>query len=57
MNAGDVTLGPGDLYVVPRSVFHQPIAAAETSILLFEPSEIVNTGSAGGGLTAERVEI
>ncbi len=57
MNAGDVTLGPGDLYVVPRGVFHQPIAAAETSILLFEPSEIVNTGSAGGGLTAERVEI
>ncbi len=57
MDEGDVTLGPGELYVVPRGVHHQPCAAAETSVLLFEPSDIVNTGDAGGALTAERVEI
>ncbi len=57
MDAGDVTLGAGEMYVVPRGVHHQPVAAAEASILLFEPSEIINTGEAGGALTADRVEI
>lgn len=57
MDAGDVPLGAGEMYVVPRGVFHQPVAAAEAAILLFEPSEIVNTGSAGGELTAQRIEI
>lgn len=57
MDDGDVTLGPGELHVVPRGVYHQPVATPETSILLFEPSEIVNTGDAGGELTATRAEI
>jgi mannose-6-phosphate isomerase-like protein (cupin superfamily) len=57
MDAGDVVLRPGELYVVPRGMHHQPYAAVETEILLFEPSEIVNTGDAGGDLTAPRVEI
>jgi hypothetical protein len=42
---------------VPRGVHHQPVAAVETSILLFEPSEIVNTGDAGGEFTAARTAI
>ncbi|MBT8227291.1 MAG: cupin domain-containing protein [Dactylosporangium sp.] len=57
MDDGDVTLGPGELCVVPRGVYHQPFSAGETSILLFEPSEIVNTGDAGGDLTAPRTTI
>ena len=57
MDDGAVTLGPGELYVVPRGVYHQPVAAVETSILLFDPSHIVNTGDAGGKLTAARVEL
>lgn len=57
MDSGDVVLGPGEMYVVPRGTPHQPYAAAETSIMLFEPSEIVNTGDAGGELTAKREEI
>ncbi len=51
---GDVVLRPGELYVVPAGTYHQPVAATETSILLFEPQETVNTGDAGGPLTAER---
>lgn len=57
MDDGDVVLGPGDLYVVPRGTYHQPYSAGETSLLLFEPSEIVNTGDAGGALTAPRVTV
>jgi mannose-6-phosphate isomerase-like protein (cupin superfamily) len=42
----DVTLGPGDCYVVPRGVEHCPVAEEETKILLFEPAGTVNTGNA-----------
>ena len=49
---GDVTLSPGQLFVVPRGVEHCPVAAEEASILLIEPSGVVNTGQAGGDLTA-----
>jgi mannose-6-phosphate isomerase-like protein (cupin superfamily) len=57
LDEGQVVLKPGEIYVVPAGVHHQPYAATETSILLFEPSDIVNTGDAGGELTAERVEL
>ena len=54
LDDGEVELGPGEMYVVPRGVAHQPYAEQETAILLIEPSEIVNTGDAGGALTASR---
>lgn len=49
---GDVVLGPGELYVVPRGVEHCPIADGEVKAMLIEPSGVVNTGDAGGELTA-----
>lgn len=49
---GDVTLRPGQLYVVPRGVEHCPIADGEVRAVLIEPAGVVNTGSAGGPLTA-----
>lgn len=39
-----VTLGPGELFVVPRGVEHQPYAERETSVLLIEPTGTPNTG-------------
>jgi mannose-6-phosphate isomerase-like protein (cupin superfamily) len=42
---GDVTLGPGEAFVVPRGVDHQPVATGETHILLFEPAGTRNTGN------------
>ena len=57
MDAGDVTLRPGEVYVVPAGVPHQPVAAPGTQIMLIEPSDVVNTGDAGGALTAVREEI
>lgn len=41
---GNVTLGPGELYVVPRGVMHRPVADVETSLLLIEPGGTPNTG-------------
>ncbi len=41
---GDVHLGPGDLYVVPRGVEHRPVAEEEVHMLLIEPVGTPNTG-------------
>lgn len=49
---GDVTLGPGQLFVVPRGVEHCPRADGDVHAVLIEPSGVVNTGDAGGPLTA-----
>ena len=49
---GDIDLGPGQLYVVPRGVEHCPVAAGEVHAVLIEPAGVVNTGNAGGPLTA-----
>jgi len=46
MPAGDVTLGPGEVFVVPRGVQHCPRAEEETHLLLIEPSGTANTGNA-----------
>jgi mannose-6-phosphate isomerase-like protein (cupin superfamily) len=53
MRDGDVELGPGELFVVPRGVEHCPYAEVETHVMLIEPLRTVNTGDAGGPLTAE----
>lgn len=50
---GTVRLGEGELYVVPRGVEHRPRAESECHVLLVEPRGVVNTGDAGGDLTAE----
>ena len=47
-----VTIGPGQLYVVPRGVQHCPVADGDVSAMLIEPAGVVNTGTAGGDLTA-----
>ncbi len=42
------------MLVVPRGVEHRPGADEEVCVLLFEPAETVNTGSAGGDKTVAR---
>jgi mannose-6-phosphate isomerase-like protein (cupin superfamily) len=50
---GDVTVGPGQLFVVPRGLQHCPRADGEVHAMLIEPRGVANTGDAGGPLTAE----
>ena len=54
MDDGDVTLGPGQLYVVPKGTPHQPDSPDGAQLLLVEPSATVNTGDTPSELTAER---
>ena len=49
----DIELDAGELFVVPRGVEHCPEAADEALVMLIEPAGTVNTGDAGGDLTAE----
>lgn len=49
---GSATLRAGEMLVVPRGVEHRPHAQAECHVLLIEPRGTVNTGDAGGDLTA-----
>ncbi|WP_439106232.1 cupin domain-containing protein [Congregibacter sp.] len=50
---GEVTLATGEMYVVLKGVEHKPRASSECKIMLVEPKGVVNTGEAGGDLTAE----
>lgn len=51
---GAVQLSAGQLYVVPRGVEHCPITeAGEVRAMLIEPAGVINTGEAGGELTAK----
>ncbi len=52
MHEGEVTLGPGQLFIVPRGVEHCPRSEGEVHAVLIEPIGVVNTGAAGGPLTA-----
>jgi len=49
---GAATIGPGEMYVVPKGVEHKPYAEHEVKMLLIEPRGVVNTGDAGGDKTA-----
>ncbi len=44
MRNSEINLGPGELFVVPTGVEHQPYAAEEAELLLIEPSGTPNTG-------------
>ena len=48
----EVTIGEGELFVVPRGVEHVTRAAQECHALIIEPRGVVNTGEAKSGLTA-----
>ena len=44
LRGGNVHLGPGDLYVVPKGVEHCSLAEEEVHLLLIEPTDTPNTG-------------
>lgn len=54
LDAGDVTLSRGEVYVVARGVRRQPVSVGGAQVLLLEPSVTVNTGDNPGDLTASR---
>lgn len=49
---GVVELRPGEMFVVRKGVRHITRAKNECHVLIIEPRGVVNTGEAGGELTA-----
>ncbi len=41
-----VSLGPGELFIVPKGVEHRPVAKEEVELMLIEKSGTPNTGDA-----------
>lgn len=41
---GQVTLGPGEMVVIPKGIEHRPMARDEVHLMLIEPKAIRHTG-------------
>jgi mannose-6-phosphate isomerase-like protein (cupin superfamily) len=52
----DITLDPGEFFIVPRGVEDKPVAEAEAHVLLFEPAGTLITGNATDERTVHRPE-
>ncbi|WP_448785799.1 cupin domain-containing protein [Brucella intermedia] len=50
---GAVSIGPGEMFVVPKGIEHKPFAEEEVHLLLIEPRGVLNTGHVGGNRTAQ----
>lgn len=50
---GAVPLSAGERGVVPKGREYRPVAKSECGVLLVEPRGVIDTGDAGGELTAE----
>jgi mannose-6-phosphate isomerase-like protein (cupin superfamily) len=55
MRDRDVTLGPGEVFVVPKGVEHRPVAEDEAHVLLIEPEGTPNTGDTGTAATRREI--
>ena len=45
MEAGAVEIGEGEFYVVPKGVRHNPVAAEEVHVMLFERKSTLHSGN------------
>lgn len=48
---GEVKLGEGEMFIVPKGVEHRPYATEETYIMLIEPKATTHTGDVESELT------
>lgn len=46
-----VDLSQGEMIIIPRGIEHKPYAREETSVMLFEPIETINTGNEKNSFT------
>ncbi len=56
LRTGDVDLGEGEIFIVPRGVEHKPSADEECWVVLIEPGTTLNTGNVIGERTVAELE-
>jgi len=49
----DITLNPGEMFIVPKGVEHMPVAVEECHVLMLERRGVVNTGNVRNERTVE----
>ncbi len=49
-----ITLGPGEVFVVPQDVEHRPLAKEEAQIMIIEPTGTPKTGDAATAAKRQR---
>ena len=50
---GEVELKEGEMFIIQKGIDHKPFAEKECKLMLIEPAGTINTGDAGGELTAD----
>ena len=53
---GSITLGPGEMTVIPRGVEHRPVAREEVHLMLLEPRATRHTGDVISDRTRDVLE-
>jgi mannose-6-phosphate isomerase-like protein (cupin superfamily) len=53
---GEVFVGKGQMYIVPKGVEHKTHADEECELIMFEPETTLNTGNVSGDMTVETLE-
>lgn len=51
-----VEIGENEFVIVPKGIEHKPVANEETSVMLFEPKTILNTGDTRNEFTKEKLQ-
>jgi len=49
-------IGEGEFVIVPRGIYHKPIAEKEVKVLLFEPESTLNTGNVVNEMTVKKLK-
>lgn len=52
----EVSIDPGEFFIVPKGVEHCPIADEECHVVLLEPVSTLNTGNVRGEHTVEHLQ-
>ncbi len=50
------SLEPNEFIIIPRGVEHKPIADEEVHVMLFEPTNTINTGDTQSTLTKNKLD-
>ena len=53
MRDREVSISPGEFFIVPKGVEHCPVADGDTHIVLIEPKSTLNTGNVRNEKTVE----
>ena len=56
LRTGDVDLGEGELFIVPKGTEHRPSADDECWVVLMEPATTLNTGDVRNERTVEELD-